>query len=455
MSIKINSKNNNIENTVCSTAIEVKSVTKKYRISREKIPSLKNTILRGKRTTYQEFLALDDVSFNINNGQTFGIIGSNGSGKSTILKLIAKILVPTSGTVVVNGSLSALLELGAGFHPDLTGRENIYINAAILGMRRKDIDSRLDNIIKFSELEKFIDTPIKHYSSGMYMRLGFSVAINVDPDILLVDEVLAVGDLAFQAKCYKVIYDFMKKGKTIVIVSHDLDTIADLCSRVMFLKDGKIQSIGKPLDVVAKYRACIEEIEKKKIVEQQRSKRKKIFKTVIKNNRRIVDGEEIDNLRNMVIDGEIINRFGSGDARLESVKLLNADDQEIYICDFGDKVKIEYTISFKKRVEKPIFGLRITDQRGNIIFGMNTKTRNIKTLIFEKGDKVKVTFCFGINLINGKYSITSAIGYNDMKTYCDWVNDIIELSVINKNNAEGIIDLNPKLSIKKIDNHIR
>ena len=451
MSIKINSKKNNKKNTDHSNAIEMKSVTKRYRISHEKIPSLKNTILRGRSTTYQEFLALDEVSFDISNGQTFGIIGSNGSGKSTVLKLIANILKPTSGEVVVNGSLSALLELGAGFHPDLTGKENIYINAAILGMRKKDVDKRLDDIIEFSELEKFIDTPVKHYSSGMYMRLGFSVAINVNPDILLVDEVLAVGDLAFQAKCYKVIYNFMKMGKTIIIVSHDLDTIANLCSRVMFLKDGKIQNIGKPLDVVAKYRACIEEMEKKKIIEQQRSKRKKIFKTVIDKNRKIVSGEEIDNLKNIVVDGEIINRFGSGDARLESVKLLDVKDQEIDICNFGDKVKIEYNISFKKDIENPIFGLRLTDQRGNIIFGMNTKNIFADIQVFKKGDKAKVTFCFEINLIDGKYSITSAIGYSDMKTYCDWVNDILELSVVNKNNAEGIIDLNPKLSIKKID----
>jgi lipopolysaccharide transport system ATP-binding protein len=147
----------------------------------------------------------------------------------------------------------------------------------------------------------------------------------------------------------------------------------------------------------------------------------------------------------------MINRFGSGDARIDSVRLLNADDQEIDICKFGEKVKIEYAVSFKKRIENPIFGLRITDQRGNIIFGMNTRTINIDSGIFLKGDKIKVSFCFGINLIDGKYSITSAIGYSDMKTYCDWVNDILELIVINKNNAEGIIDLNPRLLIKKID----
>ncbi|GAF71005.1 unnamed protein product, partial [marine sediment metagenome] len=188
-------------------AVDIRAVSKIYRISHEKIPSLKNTIIRGRRTTYEEFLALDDVSLSIKHGQTIGIIGPNGSGKSTLLKLISRIIVPTKGEVIVNGPLSALLELGAGFHPDLTGRENIYINAAILGMKKREVDAKLGEIIGFSELEKFIDTPVKNYSSGMYMRLGFSVAINVNPDILLVDEVLAVGDQSFQAKCFDVIHD--------------------------------------------------------------------------------------------------------------------------------------------------------------------------------------------------------------------------------------------------------
>jgi len=217
-------------------AVDINKVTKRYRIYHEKIPSLKNTILRGKRTTYEEFLALDDISFSIKYGETFGIIGPNGSGKSTLLKLISNIIQPNSGKINIDGTVSALLELGAGFHPDLTGRENIYINSAILGMRKREVDKKFDQIVRFSELEKFIDTPVKNYSSGMYMRLGFSIAINVNPDILLVDEVLAVGDQSFQAKCYKAIYDIMKRGKTIIIVSHDLETISDLCSRVAFLK---------------------------------------------------------------------------------------------------------------------------------------------------------------------------------------------------------------------------
>jgi len=430
-------------------AVDIRSVFKKYRIYHEKIPSLKNTILRRKRTTFEEFLALDDVSFTVDHGQTLGIIGPNGSGKSTLLKMMARILQPTSGEVIVNGSLSALLELGAGFHPDLTGRENIYINAAILGMRKRDVDKKMDGIIEFSELAKFIDTPVKNYSSGMYMRLGFSVAINVNPDILLVDEVLAVGDQAFQAKCYKVIYDFMKKGKTIIIVSHDLDTISDLCSNVVFIKDGKVEDMGKPLSIVTKYRAYIEELEKKRIIEQQSIERKKIFKTVIERNRKIVNGEEIAKLADSSVGGETIKRFGSGDAEIQSIKLLDGKGREIDFCEYGGDVKIVYEVLFKKRIEEPVFGIRFKDFRGNTVYGTNTRLNNIKTGTFEKGDLIKVVFKQKVPLIGGEYLISSAVAYKDNMTYCDWVNDMFAVNVINRKTAEGIADLNSSISIKK------
>jgi ABC-2 type transport system ATP-binding protein len=444
-----NYREERIRNSGNDTAVEVNSVSKRYRIYHEKNPSLKQTVLTLKRTTYEEFLALDNVSFSVKHGETCGIIGPNGSGKSTLLKLLAKIIRPTSGKVVINGPLSALLELGAGFHPDLTGRENIYINAAILGMKKRDVDAKLKDIIEFSGLERFIDTPVKNYSSGMYMRLGFSVAVNVNPDILLVDEVLAVGDQSFQAKCYKVIYDFMKQGKTIIIVSHDLETISDLCSRVIFLKDGKIIDMGKPLDIVSKYRAYIEEVEKKRIIEQQRAERKKIFKTVIEGNRKVIDGEEIGRLSHLSIDGETINRFGSGDAEITGISLLDRSSGEISYCKYGDSVKITYRVLFKKKVEEPIFGFRITDYRGNIIYGTNTRLKKIKTGDFDKGDEVSVTFSFRINLIGGEYSVSPAVGYNDNKTYCDWVNDMLTLNVIHRNIAEGLADLDPEISIEK------
>ncbi len=442
-------KENRIKNSSDDTAVAVKSVTKRYRIHHEKIPSLKQTILKLKRTTYEEFLALDDVSFSIKHGETCGIIGPNGSGKSTLLKMLAKIIQPTSGEIIVNGPLSALLELGAGFHPDLTGRENIYINAAILGMKRKDVDRKLNDIIGFSELERFIDMPVKNYSSGMYMRLGFSVAINVNPDILLVDEVLAVGDQSFQAKCYKVIYDFMKSGKTIIIVSHDLETISDLCSKVIFLKDGKIIDIGKPLDIVSKYRAYIEELEKKRIIEQQKAERKKIFKTVIEGNRKIVSGEEISRLSNLSIGGETINRFGSGDADITSISLFDKSGKTIDYCSYGDEVKLAYKVLFKENIEDPIFGIRITDYRGNIIYGTNSRLNSIKTGVFKKGDEATVAFSFKVALIGGEYSVSPAVGYNDNKTYCDWINNMFSINVIHRNIAEGIADLNPEMIVEK------
>jgi len=430
-------------------AVEVDSVSKRYRIYHEKVPSLKQTILTLRRTTFEEFSALNDISFSVKHGETCGIIGPNGSGKSTLLKLMAGIIRPTSGRITINGPLSALLELGAGFHPDLTGRENIYINAAILGMKKRDVDRKLNDIIEFSELERFIDTPVKNYSSGMYMRLGFSVAINVNPDILLVDEVLAVGDQAFQSKCYKVIYDFMKKGKTIIIVSHDLDTISDLCSKVIFLKDGNVMDSGKPLDMVSKYRAYVEELEKKRIVEQQREERKKIFKTVIEGNRKVVSGEEISRLSRLSIDGETLNRFGSGDAEITEVGLYDKEGGKIDYCKYGDDAKVIYSVLFKKQVEEPIFGIRITDYRGNIVFGTNTRLNKIKTETFNNGDKVSVAFSFSINLMGGEYSISPAVGYNDNKTYCDWVNDMFTINVIHRNIAEGLADLNPKISVEK------
>jgi len=440
-----------IKNSGNDIAISIKSVSKKYKIRHEKIPSLKQTILKLKRATYEEFLALDNVSFSVKHGETCGLIGPNGSGKSTLLKLMAKIIQPTSGEIIVNGPLSALLELGAGFHPDLTGRENIYINAAILGMKKRNVDKKLNDIIEFSGLERFIDTPVKNYSSGMYMRLGFSVAINVNPDILLVDEVLAVGDQAFQAKCYKVIYDFMKSGKTIIIVSHDLETISDLCSKVIFMKDGKLIDMGKPLDIVAKYRAYIEELEKKRIIEQQRTERKKIFKTVIEDNRKVIDGEEISKLSNLSIDGETINRFGSGDAEIKSVKLLDEKNKQMDFCKYGDNLKIVCEILFRETVKGPIFGIMITDPKNNIIYGTNSRLNNMKTGWFKKGDLVKVIYKQKVNLIGGEYYITLAVGYSDNKTYCDWVNNIATINVINKNIAEGIADLDSKINFEKIN----
>jgi ABC-type polysaccharide/polyol phosphate transport system ATPase subunit len=429
-------------------AVEVKNITKNYVIRHQKNPSLKDAILKGK-DKYEKFLALDDVSFNVNHSETFGIIGSNGSGKSTLLKLIAKVLQPTKGDILVNGTVSALLELGAGFHQDLTGRENVYLNASILGLKRKEISSRFNEIVEFSELERFIDMPVKSYSSGMYMRLGFSIAINVNPDILLVDEVLAVGDQAFQSKCYKVIYDFVRRGKTIIIVSHDLETISDLCRRVVFLKNGRIEEIGDSIKVVSTYRSYVEDLERSRIIEQQREERKKIFKSVIDGKRKVVDGEEIEKL-SKIDSGVFENRFGSGDAEIVKIELLDKDDRQIDFCRYGDEVKIVFEVRFNKVVENPIFGMRITDHRNIIVYGTNSKLGGIKTEVYQPGEKLKIVFKQVINLIGGSYSVSPSIGNKDTKTYCDWIINMMTINVMHRNIAEGIADFNSEVKLVKI-----
>ena len=239
-------------------AIAAEGVSKRFRIYKERNQSLKQMILQRRRGLYEEFWALRDVSLEIPAASTFGFIGENGSGKSTLLKCLARILVPDEGTIRANGTVSALLELGAGFHPELSGRENVFLNGAILGIKPKELARKFDEIVAFSGIERFIDTPVKNYSSGMYVRLGFSVAINVSPDILLVDEVLAVGDAEFQSRCRMKFQELKNSGCTIVIVSHAMGMIEDLCGCAAWLEAGRIKSVGDVKDVIKAYLTSVE-----------------------------------------------------------------------------------------------------------------------------------------------------------------------------------------------------
>ena len=236
-----------------NNAIEVKNMTKQFDVYFDKANTLKEKLLFWKRGNKEVRTVLKDINIDIKKGETVALIGTNGSGKSTLLKLMTKIIYPTKGTVSTKGKLTSLLELGAGFHPDFSGRENIYFNASIFGLSKKEIDRRLDDIIAFSELEEFIDNPVRTYSSGMYMRLAFSVAINVDADILLIDEILAVGDQHFQDKCFKKLEDLRDSNKTIVIVTHSLDSVKKLCNRAIWIKDGIVEEDGDTKMVVEKY----------------------------------------------------------------------------------------------------------------------------------------------------------------------------------------------------------
>lgn len=239
--------------SVSDYAIEVIGVTKSFKIYYDKARTLKEHLVFWRSNKNELFTALKDINLKIKKGETVGLIGVNGSGKSTLLKLMTKIIYPSSGKIITRGKLTSLLELGAGFHPDFTGRENIYFNASIFGLTKSDIEGRIDDIIAFSELGDFIDNPVRTYSSGMYMRLAFSIAINVDAEILLIDEILAVGDQHFQEKCFAKLQELKKSNKTIVIVTHDLGQIEALCNRAIWIYDGKIEMDGKPKDVVASY----------------------------------------------------------------------------------------------------------------------------------------------------------------------------------------------------------
>jgi lipopolysaccharide transport system ATP-binding protein len=238
---------------VTEPAVIVDHVSKTFRLYHERNQTIKSAIMRRRTSVHEEFLALKDVTFDVPVGSTFGLIGSNGSGKSTLLKCLANIYYPNKGTITHSGKIAAMLEVGSGFHTELSGRENIFLNGSILGMTRKEITAKFDEIVDFSGVEQFIDQPVKNYSSGMYVRLGFSIAINVDPDILVVDEVLAVGDSEFQEKCFQKFRDFKKSGKTVILVSHSMETVKDMCTNVAWLNRGDLMAVGPAAPTIKKY----------------------------------------------------------------------------------------------------------------------------------------------------------------------------------------------------------
>lgn len=236
-----------------NVAVHVNDVSKKFRLYKERNQTLKSAIMRGRTSVHDDFWALNDVGFEVPQGSTFGLIGSNGSGKSTLLKCLAKIYWPDKGSITYNGKMAALLEVGSGFHHELSGRENIYLNGSILGMSKKEIDRKYEQIVDFSGVERFIDQPVKNYSSGMYVRLGFSIAIHVEPDILVVDEVLAVGDAEFQEKCFQKFRDFKQDGRTVILVSHSMGTVSDMCDQAAWLNQGTLMATGPVEETVKAY----------------------------------------------------------------------------------------------------------------------------------------------------------------------------------------------------------
>lgn len=387
--------------------ISVKNVTKTFKVYFDKGNLLKEKLLFWKRNRYENRLVLDDISFDIHKGETVGLIGKNGCGKSTTLKMLTGIYYPNKGNIDTVGRISSLIELGAGFHPDMSGRDNIYINASIFGLTKKEIDERLNDIISFSELEKFIDNPVRTYSSGMYMRLAFSVAINVNADILLIDEILAVGDANFQQKCFAKLNDLKKQGITIVIVTHDSNTIRSFCDRAIWVNKGKIVFDGDANKAVDKYMSYM--------TEEQVAKE---------------DGTQNEEI---ITDD---NHFGKYKGMITDAYLLDENDNRTFIqtTKKHTKLVIEYDIKHKSEYGY-VFGMGFFDESNRCIYATNTKLDDVK--IDDNLTKGKVIFDIpSLPLMSGKYSVNASIVDNN-GTPLDFYRSIGTMKIVSNNKDEG------------------
>ena len=316
--------------------ITVENIGKMFRLKKSGYRTLKSAILdslRFRGSAMHDFWALKDINFSVGKGESLGIIGINGAGKSTLLSLIAGTKQPTEGRIQTKGSMSCLLELGAGFHPDLTGRENVLLAGAIMGIPQVQMRQRIDSIIEFAELQEFIDQPVKHYSSGMYVRLGFAVAVEVNPDILLIDEVLAVGDAAFQRKCIQKMDEFRQNGKTMLIISHDLRTIQAISDRILFLNDGKVFGIGDPQSMVHSY----------------------------------------ESLSRQLATRGLLREWGTGEVKITGAEFSDKNGKLTDRFRWGDLLDAKISYDAPKMIKNPVFGFAISDSNGRIIYGNNTQ----------------------------------------------------------------------------------
>lgn len=351
-------------------AVEALGVSKKFKLVHERNNSIKAALMRGRRTVSEDFWALRDVSFAVRQGETFGLIGENGSGKSTMLKCLTRILRPNEGSTRVEGKVSALLELGAGFHPELSGRENVFLNGAILGLSQRELRRRFDQIVDFAGIGPFIDEPVKNYSSGMYVRLGFSVAINVDPDVLFVDEVLAVGDEAFMRKCNEKFAELKRAGKTIVLVSHGLAGVQNLCDQVAWFSHGHLMQVGTPREVIEAYTGTVQS-----------------------------DRE---------IDEEGHTRWGSGEGRITGVSFRTPAGEPAQRLHSGETVTLRLNYSMDSAIEKPVFAISIATLEGFQVTGPNTRDAGCVPDKLQGNGYVDVTFD-PLQLLPGSYDLTVSL----------------------------------------------
>ena len=420
------------------SVIKIENVTKKFRLYSDRPLSIKENIVRGMKNTYKEFYALNDVSFEVKKGSTIGLIGKNGSGKSTLLKMINRTMFPDKGKITINGKIASLIELGAGFHPELSGRENIYNNATIFGFSKEEIDKRLPEIIEFSELEEFIDNTLRTYSSGMYARLAFSVAIHVDADILLVDEILGVGDINFQSKCANKIYEMKRNGTTIILVTHDMSTIDRLCDYAVWLDHGKKIAEGSPKEIQNAYlKYMAEEQEERQKLEETKEK--------IEEEEKDTKVEQEDIRKKITHLGE---HFGNGNVIFTSCKLLDEKGVDRRSFNIGQNVKLqaEYLCQVDPKDLQVNIGFEISNTQGVYIYGTNTSREGYKKIKLQKKGIIEIEL-ENLKLLPGDYNIGIAIADLEEKASYDHYRSITQFKVYSNIHDVGLVRLGHKFIV--------
>ena len=426
-------------------AISVSDVSKMYKLYDNPMDRLKESLGLSKKKKYKEHFALDHVSFQVNKGETVGIIGTNGSGKSTILKIITGVLSPTGGNVTVNGRISALLELGAGFNMEYSGIENVYLNGSMIGFSREEIDAKLQSILDFADIGDFVYQPVKTYSSGMFVRLAFAVAINIDPEILIVDEALSVGDVFFQAKCYHKFEEFKKLGKTILFVSHDLSSIAQYCDKVVLLNRGVKVDEGTPRDMINLY---------KKILVGQTPALPSELKDGGSDAATATEQVQTEAGDNSSWSSHFelnpdVNEYGNKKAEIVDFGILDENGMWSGNIEKGTNFTIKYKVHFNENVSDPILTYTIKDLKGNSITGSNTMYEKVNFGNVMAGEERTVAFTQLMNLQGGEYLLSiSCTGYSggDFVVY-HRLYDVLNFTVVSDKNTVGYYDMFSKVTV--------
>jgi len=434
------------------TVLRVNNVGKCYEMYDAPHHRLFQTLWHGRKQFYKEFWALRNVSFEVKRGECVGIIGRNGSGKSTLLQVIAGTLAPTDGSVEVNGKVSALLELGSGFSPEFTGRENVYMNGAILGLSKAQIDEKFDEIAAFADIGEFIEQPVKIYSSGMYMRLAFAIAINVDPDILIIDEALAVGDARFASRCMNKIKEFQESGVSILFVSHDTETVKRICDHSLVLDRGQVVNRGLSADMVNWYIAFLTndfDLEKTMKMEQEAACQAEApLAIATENESQKTQPQTVSPPPKVKVDCRIDRaqhpeftyfRHGDGNARIVSAGLYDDNGKSIEYAMLGQHIQFQVEVEFNADLPYHIIGMHIRDNRGTDIIAVNTFQEQLNVPPVKIGDRLSYTFKIPIELRPGNYSISSTVAYDQTKMeWLDWVDNILLFCIVDPHPSRMI-----------------